>query len=114
VSTYDISFFAAGKPVASEVVLRHAVVRAFTISTTATDHKAYSGVAASASSVYNIQKNGSTFITVTFAASGSTGTVAVTNSSLCTVSIGDSITAVAPATQDTLLSDVYMTLKGSF
>jgi hypothetical protein len=112
-SSYDISMFVQGKPSAGEVVLRYMAVRAFTLDTTGSNHKSKANVAATASATINVAKNGSTFMTVVFAAAGTTPTITVTNSAACTFAIGDILTVTMPASVDSTLSDIYLTLKGT-
>lgn len=100
--------FCSGKPVNSEKVGGGVAPYAFTASTTASSAKA--SVAATASTVFTIKKNGSTTMgTFTFAAAGTTATVSITAGA---VSAGDLITIEGPATADATLADISFLLKG--
>jgi hypothetical protein len=112
-SGYDLSTFISGKPIAGEVVLRYMAVRAFTLDTTGSNHKGKANVAATASATINVAKNGSTFMTAVFAAAGTTPTISVTNSASCSFAVGDILTVTMPASVDSTLSDIYLTLKGT-
>ena len=65
-------------------------------------------MAATGSSVFNLAKNGTNFGTVTFAASGTTGTFAA--ASATSFAAGDVLTVTGPATADATLADIALTL----
>lgn len=112
-AVYDVSAFVEGKPTAGEVVLRYMAVRAFTLDTTGSNHKGKANTSATATSVINVQKNGITFITASFAATSATPTIGVTNVTSCNFAVGDILTVTMPASVDATLSDIYLTLKGT-
>ena len=71
------------------------------------------GTAATASTVFDIQQNGTTVATVTFAASGTTPTFATTGGVAINLSAGDVISLVAPASPDATAADLTVTLVGT-
>ena len=105
---YDISGGCFGQPGESEKVIRFVSARAFTIPINLTGLQAVAGTAATASSVFNITKNGTTVATVTFAAAGTTGTLS--SQAAISFAIGDKFAVVAPSVQDVTLADVDFTV----
>lgn len=101
-----ISGYCAGKPLDGETVLAGIAPYALTLSGANSSAKA--GVVATASTVFTINKNGTQIGTITFAASGDTGTISITSTS---VAAGDLITIVGPATADTSLSNIAFLLR---
>lgn len=108
---YDIAGSILGKPAASAVVARFVAVRSFTIPAGMTGSIAKSGLSASATTILSVQKNGSQFGTITWAASGTTGTFAA--ASQTSFSAGDVFTVVAPASQDATFGDAEFTIVAS-
>ena len=74
---YDILCGIVGKPSNGEVVLLFVAPRAFRIPANAAGSYLKAGTAATGSSVFSIQKNGTQFLTATVAASGTTATLLV-------------------------------------
>ena len=68
--------------------------------------------AATASTTFNIDDNGTSFGTIVFAASGTSGTIAI--SSAKSISSGDVITFVGPSTADSSAAGLYGTLCSSY
>lgn len=108
---YDIGGAILGKPSAAAVVLRTIAVRSFTIPAGMTGSLAKAAIAATASTVLSVQKNGTQFGTITFAVSGTTGTFAAASST--SFAAGDLITIVAPGVQDSTFADCAITLVGT-
>jgi hypothetical protein len=104
---YDILCGIAGKPSNSEVVLLFAAPRAFRIPANAAGSYLKAGTAATGSSVFSIQKNGSQFLTATVAAAGTTATFA---SSQTDFAAGDLLKITAPSSADATLADIALTL----
>ena len=103
--------FVGGKPTASEVVALIAVPVACTLPAGLTGSIVKAGVAATASAALSVRKNGSQFGTATFAAAGTTATLAV--ASATTFAAGDLLSIVAPASADATLADIAITLVGA-
>lgn len=110
-NAYDIAFFVAGKPTASQVVLEFIAVRSVKLPKSLNGSLAKAGTASGASAAFDIQVNGSSKGTLTFATSA-TGTFSFT--AAVTLAAGDVLTVIAPGSQDTTLADVRVTFAGSY
>ena len=108
IANFNISFFVEGKPVHGETVFRYVVPQAINIAASFSGSIAKSEVAATASTVFTINRNGSSIGTFTFATSGTSATF---SGSAVSLSIGDVISVVAPVTQDTTLANIAVTIK---
>ena len=108
---YDIATFYSGKPANSATVLKLITARAFNLPANMTGSFFRSDVAATGSSAFVLQKNGSTFCTVTFAASGTSATFG--SSTAQSFAVGDTLSIVAPGTADGTLADLSVTLLGT-
>jgi hypothetical protein len=104
---YDILCGIAGKPSSGEVVLLFVAPRAFRIPANAAGSYLKAGAAATGSSVFSIQKNGTQFLTASVAGAGTTATF---SSSQTDLAAGDVLRITAPATADATLADVAITL----
>lgn len=104
---YDLALSINGKPSNSATVLAFTAVRAFTLPASFTGSVSKSGVSATASSVFTVNKNGTSIGTITFAAAGSTGTFAGAGG---TFAVSDLLTIVAPASSDSTLADIGLTI----
>ncbi len=111
--TYDVAGFISGKPANSAIVLRFITTRKFKIAAGFAGCKSSSSVAATASTVFTIKKNGSSIGTITFAVSGTTGTIAQSGSGIINFSVGDILTLEAPATADATLADIAYIFLGT-
>ena len=98
-------------PFASEVLLRALVTDALTFPATLTGSLASASTAATASTVFSIQKNNVEFGTVTFAVSGTTGTIA--SAAGATFAAGDVLKVIAPATPDVTLKGISFALRAT-
>jgi hypothetical protein len=105
---YDIAGSMLGKPANAATVARLVAVRAFTIPAGVAGSLCVSGTAATATTVYNLKKNDAIFGTITFAASGTTGTFAAATQTA--FAIGDVFSVTAPATADTTHADMQFTI----
>lgn len=108
---YDVGTFCAGKPSASEVLLRFVATRAFTLPASLTGSQVKAGTAATATTDFDLQKNGSSIGTVSFAASGTVATF--TFASGVSFAAGDILAIIAPASADATLADISFTLAGT-
>ena len=104
----DVATWVRGKPDASEVVLRYVATHSITFPANLTGSQVKAATASTASKVFSVQKNGSEFATVTISASGTTASFAGSSTSFAA---GDVLTVVAPASQDTTLADIAITLR---
>ena len=106
-AVYDIGFEVEGLTYSSEVVGRFVFPRSAAIAIGASG-AAKAGTAATGSTVYALARNGTGIGTVTFAASGTTGTVSITATT--NFVSGDVLTVTGPATPDATLANVGITL----
>jgi hypothetical protein len=109
---YDVTLWQAGKPDADQVMLKVRLPRAVAFAANfAGSTTADADVAATGSTVFSIQKNGTEVGTATYAASGTTATFASLGA--VSFSAGDVLTVVAPTTQDATLEGIAICLKGT-
>lgn len=106
---YDVSFYLQGLMLDGETLFRYIPAQSVTFRATggSTYYYAKAGTAATASTVLLLKKNGTQFGTVTFAASGTTGTFSISGDT--SFAAGDLWTMEAPATADATLADVTFT-----
>lgn len=107
---YDIGAYVPGVPTASQVVARIPAVRAFTLPASLTDSQGKAIVAATATTDFDIQKNGSSIGTMSFAAAATSATF--TFPSAISFAAGDILAVVAPATPDATLAGVSFVFAG--
>ena len=100
---YDIAGGISGRPDAGAVLLRLPTPRRINFPIGMTLSRAVLGVAPAAIAVFNVQKNGVTFGTITFAAASLVGVFAAAVA--VDFAETDILTVVAPAPQDLLLAD---------
>ena len=107
-SNFDtkLSAFCSGKPAASEVVAGAIAIVGHTI--TQANCVAKATVAATASTVFTIAKDGTTVGTITFAAAGTTATISITSG---VITAAQNITITAPATPDTTLANISFLVR---
>lgn len=108
---YDIGAFIAGEPTGDEIVMRFVASRAFSLPASLTGSYAKAETAATASTDFDIQKNGSSIGTLNFAISGDTGTW--TFASPVSFAAGDILSVVAQTTPDATLADISITFAGT-
>jgi hypothetical protein len=104
-----IALFIAEKPSNNELVLRLAIPNDFDIPSGAGDNLASSRVGSSGSVAFDMEKNGTSFGSITFATSA-TGTFSI--ASPVSFVAGDILTIRAPAVADATLEDISITLVG--
>lgn len=98
-------------PADGEVIFSAPAAHRFYIPASATGSKSKAIVAATAQSIFSLRKNGVEFGTVTFAASGTTGTFSVAASTSFDPANNDYFSIVAPATTDATLADISFTVR---
>lgn len=104
------SSYAEGVPTASEEMFRFVIADSITIPASLTGSLGDAATAATAETVFSVQKNDVEFGTLTFAASGTTATAAGDETSLVA---GDILSVLAPASPDATLGDVSITIAGT-
>ena len=109
-SAYDIAGFISGVPANSQVILRLPMIRAVTFDVNLALSRASAGTAATASTTFNIAKNGTNFGTMVFAIGGTTASfVAATPPAFAA---GDVLTVTGPASADATLANIGFILAG--
>lgn len=103
------TFFPGAQSSASQLMLRDHAAIAATIPTSG--NKASAKTAATGSTVLTIKQNGSSVGTITFAASGTSGTFSI--GSPVSLAIDDILTIEGPATADATLADISITLAAA-
>lgn len=107
-----ISIYDTDRPQSAEQVAKWvAPVGGATFYAGLTDSRADADVAATASAVFSIRKNGVQFATITFAIGATTGTFACAADTA--FAVGDVLTIFAPSPRDATLSGVAGTIVGS-
>ena len=107
---YDIGAFYPGTPTADAVVIRMPMTRAVSFPAGLTGSAGSAGTAATAQTDFDVQKNGSSFGTMRFAAAGTVATFI--SASGATFAAGDVLRVVAPNTPDATLANIGFLLKG--
>jgi hypothetical protein len=108
---FDIGVYIPGLPLASAIVFRYNVLRAFTWPINLTGSVFNARVAATATAAFLIKQNGSTIGTLSFAAAATVPTV--TFSAAVTFAVNDVITITAPGSVDATLADIAFDFFGS-
>jgi hypothetical protein len=109
-SSVDFPVFAAGVGVNAQMLLRVQMTRQIMFPAGAALSKATASVAATGSTTFTLKKNGTPFATVVFAVSGTTGTW--TQAADAQFAAGDILEIDGPATHDTTLANIGITLAG--
>lgn len=107
---YDIGGSYCGKPAASAVILRFPMPRAVRFLAGIVGSQGVAGTAAKLAASLSINKNGTSFATMAFAANATTATF--TASATMDFAAGDVLTIVAPTTPDDTLADIGFSLAG--
>lgn len=110
-SPYDLGGTLSGSPTASMVILRYPFPRPVTFPSGLTNSQGVAGTAATASTTFQINKNGTSVGTMVFAAAGTVATFTMASST--SFAIADVLTVVAPATPDTTLANLGWSLSGT-
>lgn len=104
---YDVSGYVPGMPSNGAELMLFLTPRGFTIPANFAGSYAQSNVAATASTVYTIYQNTTAVATITFAASGTTGTFST--QAAITFTPGQIISVVAPSTVDATHAQIMWT-----
>ena len=110
---FDLSAFWPGVTTASVKVTRVPVARAITFAAAFAGSYVKAAVAATASSAFDVQLNGASIGTITFAAAGTVATLATAGGATFTTAAGDLLAIIAPATPDATLADIGFVLTGT-
>ncbi len=109
VKPYDFFTNTIGSPVANAAVARFVVGRNFTTPLNLVGSQAVAEVAATASTVFSVNKNGVQFATITYGIGSAFGIFSGTAESFIP---GDKLTIVAPSTPDTTLASLTFNIVG--
>jgi hypothetical protein len=122
-SFYDVALFYSGKPTANEVILRHVVARAFSLTATASSHKLLVGTNPGANADIKFSKvSGGTTTILMYIRVATNGTItyrdasnaaALTTLATTAFAVGDQLLITAPASADSTMADIYVTLVGT-
>ena len=108
---YDIAGFADGVPGNAQIMLRLPMIRAVTFDVNMAGSAGAASIAATASTTFNIAKNGTNFGTMVFALGATTASfVAAVPPAFAA---GDVLSVTGPATADATLANVGFILAGS-
>lgn len=110
---FDIHTFYPGIPTASAKLYRGKLARAVAFSANFSGAQFTASANATASTVFDIQKNGSSVGTCTIAAGGTTPTFASSGGAAVNFSAGDIFAVIAPASADLTLADPAITFAGT-
>lgn len=108
---YDVGGTYIDKPADGVIILRFPMPRAMQFPSSMTGSQGVSGVAAAASSVFSLRKNGSQFGTMTFGVGSSVASFAAATAT--SFAAGDVLTVMAPSPQDSTLADIGFSLAGT-
>lgn len=104
----DIHVDFRGTPAGDEVIYRRRFARQVTIPINFDSSQAEAGVAATAQTDFDVQVNGSSIGTISFAAAATAATFTAASST--TINVNDVLTIVAPTTPDASLADLSIAL----
>lgn len=110
---WDAQVFYPGVPTASAFALRIASARTVRFPANFTNSLAIASVAATASTVFQITKNGASIGTITFGTGATTGTFASSGGTAQSIASGDILAIQAPASPDATLANIGITLTGT-
>ena len=110
---FDVHTFFPGIPTTLAKLYRGKLARAVTFPADFANAQFSASANATASTVFDIQKNGSSIGSCTIAAGSTTPTFASSGGAAQTFAAGDLLSIIAPATPDTTLADPALTLAGT-
>lgn len=107
---YDVASMYNGEPTTLMLMLHHVFARQVIFPAGLTASQGVAGVAATAQTDFDIQKNGSSVGTMRFAAAATSATFIMASQQ--TFAAGDILKVLAPASPDATLEDITFTLSG--
>lgn len=107
----DLTGFKAGQPSADEVLLRVPITRRTRMKVDLAGSHGVAGAAATAQTDFDVQRNGTGFATIRFAAAGTTATFIAASETV--LEPGDILSIVATTTPDATLADIGFALAGT-
>ena len=110
---FDVSVYYPGLPDSGAIALRVPVARAVDFPADFSGSYASASAAATGSSVFTVNKNGSAIGEITFAAAASSGTFTTTGGLAQALAAGDVLSIVCPGSADASLADVGIVLAGT-
>lgn len=110
---FDPACFYPGVPANSALLLYVPITRATTFAANFAGSYAKATVAATAETVFDIQKNGVSVGSITFAASGTSGTFVSSGGTEVSFAAGDVLSIVGPATADATLANIGIAMAGA-
>lgn len=110
---FDVTAFYPGTPTASAILLRVPLARAVTFPGNFANSRGSASANATGSTAFDVQKNGASVGTMTFAAGASTATFTSSGGAVVDFAAGDYLSVIAPATPDAALADVGFVLAGT-
>ena len=100
-------------PASSAKIIRIPVARAVNFAANFSGSYAKAGTAATGSTAFDVQKNGSSIGTITFASSGTSATFTTSGGAAQSLAAGDILSIIAPGTADATLADIGFVLAGT-
>lgn len=113
VQPFDVHAFYPGLPTASAIVVRIPIARAVTFAANFAGSYFAASANATATTVFDVQKNGSSIGSISIAASGTTATFTTTSGTSKSFAAGDVLAIIAPGTPDTTLANPGFVLAGT-
>jgi hypothetical protein len=110
---FDVQTFYPGIPTASAKIYRGKLARAVTFAANFSGSYFTATANATGSTVFDIQKNGSSVGSCTIGAGGTTPTFATSGGTSVSFAAGDVLAIIAPGTADLTLADPAITLAGT-
>lgn len=110
---FDVTAFYPGVPSASATLLRVPIARAVTFPANFASSAGKASANATASTAFDLQKNGATVGTMTFGAGSASATFTSSGGAAVNFAAGDVLGVVAPATPDATLANVGLVLAGT-
>jgi len=108
---YDVGAMVAGVPDAEAVCLRYKFPREVTFAAGLSPSQGVAGEAATGDTDFDIQLNGVSVGTMSFAAAANVATFDMSSETVCEV--GDVLTVIAPSSPDATLADISFVLAGT-